>query len=61
MAPFDGAIYTWLVSDGLRMEVGFLIDHLSRHDDGGGHIRVLDGAYSTRSATWPTIRVPAIL
>jgi NADH-quinone oxidoreductase subunit L len=26
---FDGAVYTWLVSDGVRMEVGFLIDRLS--------------------------------
>ena len=26
---FDGAVYTWLVSDGLRMEVGFLVDRLS--------------------------------
>ena len=26
---FDGAVYTWLVSDGIRMEVGFLIDRLS--------------------------------
>ena len=26
---FNGAVYTWLVSDGLRMEVGFLIDPLS--------------------------------
>jgi NADH-quinone oxidoreductase subunit L len=29
MAPFNGSVYTWLVSDGLGMEVGFLIDHLS--------------------------------
>jgi NADH-quinone oxidoreductase subunit L len=29
MAPFNGSVYTWLVSDGLKMEVGFLIDHLS--------------------------------
>src|SRR3984957_8941308 len=29
MAPFNGSVYTWLVSDGLTMEVGFLIDHLS--------------------------------
>ncbi len=27
--PFDGAVYTWLVSDGIRMEVGFLIDRLT--------------------------------
>jgi len=26
---FDGTVYTWLVSDGVRMEVGFLIDRLS--------------------------------
>ncbi|MBT8138024.1 MAG: NADH-quinone oxidoreductase subunit L [Gammaproteobacteria bacterium] len=26
---FNDAIYTWMVSDGLRMEVGFLIDRLS--------------------------------
>jgi len=27
--PFNGAVYTWLVSDGVRFEVGFLIDKLS--------------------------------
>jgi NADH-quinone oxidoreductase subunit L len=26
---FDGPVYTWLVSDGIRMEVGFLVDQLS--------------------------------
>jgi NADH-quinone oxidoreductase subunit L len=26
---FDGSIYTWLVSDGIRMEVGFLVDRLT--------------------------------
>jgi NADH-quinone oxidoreductase subunit L len=26
---YDGAVYTWLVSDGLNMQVGFLIDRLS--------------------------------
>src|ERR671920_222900 len=26
---FDSAVYTWLVSDGVHMEVGFLIDRLS--------------------------------
>ncbi|MFM7433804.1 MAG: NADH-quinone oxidoreductase subunit L, partial [Gammaproteobacteria bacterium] len=26
---FNGSVYTWLVSDGVRMEVGFLIDELS--------------------------------
>ncbi|MGO9512316.1 MAG: NADH-quinone oxidoreductase subunit L [Steroidobacteraceae bacterium] len=29
MAPFDGPVYTWLLSDGIRIEVGFLIDRLS--------------------------------
>ena len=29
MASFNAPVYTWLVSDGLHMEVGFLIDHLS--------------------------------
>jgi NADH-quinone oxidoreductase subunit L len=28
-APYNGAVYTWLVSDGIRMEVGFLVDQLS--------------------------------
>src|SRR5688500_1255356 len=26
---FDGNVYTWLVSDGIRMEVGFLVDRLT--------------------------------
>src|SRR5262247_3268767 len=26
---FDGPVYTWLVSDGIHMEIGFLIDRLS--------------------------------
>jgi len=26
---FDGPVYTWLVSDGIPMEIGFLIDRLS--------------------------------
>ncbi|HXL97786.1 MAG TPA: proton-conducting transporter membrane subunit, partial [Steroidobacteraceae bacterium] len=26
---FDGTVYTWLVSDGVRMQVGFLIDRLN--------------------------------
>ncbi len=26
---FNGPVYTWMVSDGLRMEVGFLVDHLT--------------------------------
>ncbi len=26
---FNGAIYTWMVSDGLKMEVGFLVDQLT--------------------------------
>lgn len=29
MAVFNGPVFTWLVSDGLRLEVGFLIDNLS--------------------------------
>jgi NADH-quinone oxidoreductase subunit L len=29
MPPFNGTVYTWLVSDGLKMQVGFLIDNLS--------------------------------
>jgi len=29
MAPFDGPVYTWLLSDGLNIQVGFLIDRLS--------------------------------
>jgi NADH-quinone oxidoreductase subunit L len=28
-STFDGTVYTWLVSDGIHMEVGFLIDRLS--------------------------------
>jgi NADH-quinone oxidoreductase subunit L len=26
---FDGTVYTWLVTDGIRMEIGFLVDHLT--------------------------------
>jgi NADH-quinone oxidoreductase subunit L len=26
---YNGTVYTWLVSDGIRMQVGFLVDHLS--------------------------------
>ena len=29
MAPFNGSVYTWLLSDGIKLEVGFLIDRLS--------------------------------
>jgi NADH-quinone oxidoreductase subunit L len=29
MAPYDAGVYTWLVSDGVTMQVGFLVDHLS--------------------------------
>ena len=29
MPAFNGAVYTWLLSDGLQLDVGFLIDHLS--------------------------------
>jgi NADH-quinone oxidoreductase subunit L len=28
-APFEGPVYTWLVSDGLNIHVGFLIDRLT--------------------------------
>ena len=27
--PFNGAVYTWMVSDGIRFEIGFLIDELT--------------------------------
>ncbi len=27
--PYNGTVYTWMVSDGIRFEVGFLIDSLS--------------------------------
>src|SRR3984957_4637117 len=29
MGPYDGPVYTWLLSDGVNMQVGFLIDRLS--------------------------------
>jgi len=29
MDPYNGSVYTWAVSDGMQMEVGFLIDRLS--------------------------------
>jgi NADH-quinone oxidoreductase subunit L len=29
LPTFNGPVYTWLVSDGLHLEVGFLIDHLT--------------------------------
>jgi NADH-quinone oxidoreductase subunit L len=29
MAPFNGSVYTWLLGDGLKLEVGFLIDRLT--------------------------------
>jgi NADH-quinone oxidoreductase subunit L len=29
LPPFNGRVYTWLVSDGVTMDVGFLIDRLS--------------------------------
>ena len=29
LAPFNGTVYTWMLADGLHMEVGFLIDRLS--------------------------------
>jgi len=27
--PFNETVYTWLVTDGVRMQVGFLVDHLT--------------------------------
>jgi NADH-quinone oxidoreductase subunit L len=29
MVPYNGTVYTWLLSDGLQLNVGFLIDNLS--------------------------------
>jgi NADH-quinone oxidoreductase subunit L len=29
LAPFNGTVYTWLLSDGVQMQVGFLVDHLT--------------------------------
>jgi NADH-quinone oxidoreductase subunit L len=29
LAPFNGTVYTWLVSDGVPLRVGFLVDHLT--------------------------------
>ncbi len=29
MAPFNGSVYTWLLGDGLKLDVGFLIDRLT--------------------------------
>jgi NADH-quinone oxidoreductase subunit L len=29
LAPYNATVYTWLHSDGLTMEVGFLVDHLT--------------------------------
>ena len=29
LPDYQGTVYTWLLSDGVRMQVGFLIDHLS--------------------------------
>src|SRR6202040_4043012 len=29
LPSYDGTVYTWLVSDGVRMQVGFLIDRLT--------------------------------
>src|ERR1700742_2972067 len=29
MEPFNGTVYTWLVSDGVQMQVGFLVDRLT--------------------------------
>ncbi len=29
LPTFDGAVYTWMVSDGIRFEIGFLVDKLT--------------------------------
>ena len=29
VAPYNGSVYTWLVSDGIKFEVGFLVDQLT--------------------------------
>ncbi|MDP9009705.1 MAG: NADH-quinone oxidoreductase subunit L [Pseudomonadota bacterium] len=29
LGPYNGTVYTWLVSDGLQLNVGFLVDNLS--------------------------------
>ena len=29
MPAFNGTVYTWLISDGVTMQIGFLIDHLT--------------------------------
>src|SRR5258708_33726496 len=29
LPPFNGTVYTWLLSDGLQLNVGVLVDHLS--------------------------------
>jgi len=28
-APYDGTLYTWMISDGIRFQVGFLVDNLT--------------------------------
>ena len=28
-APFNGSVYTWMVSDGIKFEIGFLVDKLT--------------------------------
>ncbi len=49
---FNGTVYTWLVSDGVHMQVGFLVDHLTRADDGRRDLRVAVRARLHASATW---------
>jgi NADH-quinone oxidoreductase subunit L len=29
LEPYNGSVYTWAVSDGMRMEIGFLVDNLT--------------------------------
>ena len=42
---FNGALYTWLVTDGIRFEIGFLIDSLTATMMLVVHVRLADGAY----------------
>ena len=36
---------TWMVVGGLKMEIGFLVDGLTAHDDVRGDLRLADGAH----------------
>ena len=43
-AHFDGALYTWMAVDGVRLELGFLIDSLGRDHDVRRDFHFADGA-----------------